>query len=337
MPIKEDNHGRPGPPKKKNFELSPEEKAELFAKMQAGAQAGNVDDIRELGHAYQTGELGVRDYDKAFELIKKAADMGDDKAMVLLAPLYILGQGVEKDIEEAFALFEKAYNMGNMKAGRYLGTHYELGIGTAVNYKRAAELYEESMNRGDITAACQLGSLYERGLGVPQDYDRAEELYARSAERGDVIASAGWSCIGNLYETRTDGRADYGKAKEWYQKAADVGNPDGLSGLLRMGHYNPHPWIAGHNFSLSILCLVSDLHADPVYERANHLALVQEQLVQEALACKGTPAFEDCLKKSADLGYAKAQAILGEFYVSEGRTAEGEELKGKAREQGYII
>ena len=344
MQIKEDNHGKPGKPKKKIFELPPEEKAELLKKMQAGVAAGNIDDIREMGHMYQTGELGPQDDNEAFRLTKIAVDAGDDKAMVQLAPLYILGIGCEKDYEKAFALFKQANDMGNMKAPRYYGTHLELGIGTDINYQEAARGYIAAMERGDITGECQLGSLYERGLGVVQDYEKAAELYEHSSERGDIIASSSWVALGNLYETRTDGKADLKLAKEYYQKAADCGHPDGCAGLLRMGHYNPHPWIAGHNFALSILCYVSDLHADPVYERAIHLACVQEQLVQEYykdLKKGNTENAIAVLEQSAGLGYAKALAILGQRYIDGADVskdaAKGREMIDKALKMGYIL
>lgn len=333
MQIKEDDHGHKGKPKKKNFELPPEEKAALLEKMKAGAAAGNIDDIRELGHMYQTGELDVQSDEEAFRLTKIAVDAGDDKAMVQLAPLYILGQGTAKSYETAFELFKKAGDMGNMKAPRYLGIHYELGIGTEINYKFAAENYKIAMDRDDITATCLLGSLYERGLGVIKDYEKAAELYEASAARGDIIASSGWVCLGNLFETRTDGKADFKIAKEYYQKAADTGNPDGCGGLLRMGHYNPHPQIAGHNYSLGVLCYVSDLFADPVYYRAINYALEEEQTLQYAYRARKAGNKEQelaNLKKAADMGYAPALAELG-------RLQNDQSLIDAAVKQGYIL
>ncbi|MDD7201813.1 MAG: tetratricopeptide repeat protein [Sphaerochaetaceae bacterium] len=156
-------------------------------------------------------------------------------------------------------------------------------IGTAINYQKAAEYYQLAADRGDITVNCLLGSLYERGLGVPQDYAKAEELYTISAERGDLIASGGWASLGNLYETRMDGARDYDVARIWYQKAADVGNPDGVSGLLRLGHYNMHPWALGRNLSLTVLFSISDLLSDPAYQEAMDLENTKVGLYGQAL------------------------------------------------------
>ncbi len=267
-----------------NFELSNEAKAQKLQELIDGVARDDIVSISELGHAYQTGELGVQDDNKAFELLKLASDKGDSNSMLLLAPLYIIGVGVEKNYEEAFALFQKATDLGNMKAPRYLATHFELGIGTPIDFVKAAEYYQLAADRNDITALCQLGTLYERGLGVPQDYEKAEELYLASSVRSDVIASGGWACLGNLYETRTDGKKDYDIAREYYQKAHDIGNPDGTAGLLRLGHRNLHPWEPGHNLSITVLLSVSDLFCDPIYEQAIHEALVTNLKKQDSLA-----------------------------------------------------
>ena len=62
-----------------------------------------------------------RDYDRAFEYFRKAAELGDAAAHNKLGCMYFKGEGVEKDEENAIHHYEKAAIGGHPKARHNLG------------------------------------------------------------------------------------------------------------------------------------------------------------------------------------------------------------------------
>lgn len=328
----------------KPAELTAAQKAERLAELTAAAESGDAIDLRTLGHALMTGEFGEQNDEKAFSLLERAAEQNDTEAMILLATRYIRGRGVTRDYAKALALLERAAEHGSAEAYRHLGTHMELGVGMGVHFAKAAECYETAIDLGDNIAKCQLGSLYERGLGVKQDYDRAEMLYRECTEQANLYGAVGWASLGNLFESRTDGRQDLTEARACYQKAADAGHPEGFAGVLRLNPDNPHPWVPGHNFSLSIQFCVSDIYAEPTYERAVHRAMVQENALQDVWRAREAGDTENEIKllnRVATMRYPPAQAELGRM-LYEGDTLPKKEKSGRkllmrAMEHGYFL
>lgn len=72
---------------------------------------------------------------KAFEYIKRAADMGNKDAMFALAQMYEEGIGVTQNYGAAFLLYN---NLNNPKAKIRLGVMYLEGLGVKQNDKKAA-------------------------------------------------------------------------------------------------------------------------------------------------------------------------------------------------------
>ena len=57
--------------------------------------------------------------DKSAELLRAAADSGDNEARFALGLLYLLGRGVDKDAGEAFKLFTLAHDAGDAQASHF--------------------------------------------------------------------------------------------------------------------------------------------------------------------------------------------------------------------------
>ena len=73
--------------------------------------------------AYEQGEAfyNNKEYDKAFEPLKKACDSDIADGCRMLGALYANGIGAEKDLSKAEKLFKKACDGGEMNACRSLG------------------------------------------------------------------------------------------------------------------------------------------------------------------------------------------------------------------------
>lgn len=101
---------------------------------------------------------------------------------------YQLGIEVKRDYEKAAECYRAAAEHGIPEAITNLGYCYERGLGVEQDYARAFALYSKAAELGEYTAINNLGWCYEQGLGVEQDYDKAYELYSRAAEGGNSLA-----------------------------------------------------------------------------------------------------------------------------------------------------
>ena len=94
----------------------------------------------------------ARDYVKAAELYRQAADQGHAMAQHRLGVLYINGQGVAQSDVRAADEFGKAVKQGLPIAQYYLGVLYQHGRGVSKSKQRAAELFRLAADQ-DVPAA----------------------------------------------------------------------------------------------------------------------------------------------------------------------------------------
>ena len=81
-----------------------------------------------LGTAYYDGKGVKKDYQKAIEYYKKAADLGDVVAYVNLGKIYYEGKGVKQDYQKALQYYKKAADLGDETGReRYKSLLRELG------------------------------------------------------------------------------------------------------------------------------------------------------------------------------------------------------------------
>eukprot|EP00985_Skeletonema_marinoi_P015006 scaffold7653_cov71-Skeletonema_marinoi.AAC.2 len=128
--------------------------------------------IREIGMKHHNNE----DYERAFEYLTKAAELGDASAHYLLSLLYRKGEGVEKDEEkEVYHLVEAAiaghpearYNLA-LKEGRYK------------RFDTAVKHFIIAANLGSDESIQALKECYKRG-GLVSKEDFAAALRAHQA------------------------------------------------------------------------------------------------------------------------------------------------------------
>lgn len=194
-----------------------EKAAEYYRK---AAQNDDADALLCLGLLYKEGKV-EKTGQSAQELIEKAAKLGNDEAMILVGRWWSSGQ-------DAREWFQKAAEQGNTEAMRRLGLSYE-GWGDAPqNYIEAAKWYKKAVEGGDIESMNRLGVLYGFGNGVEKDETLARKLFLDAATAGNPDAMTN---IGILFEKGIGGEKDMIEAVKWYEKAADAGDPDGMACL----------------------------------------------------------------------------------------------------------
>ena len=105
--------------------------------------------LTDLGNAYYAGKNGKKkDFAKAVECYRKAAEKGYARGQRNLGFMYENGEGVAKDFTEAVKWYKKAANQGFAQAQYDLGRMYEKGRGVKKNMTTANLWYQEAAKQG---------------------------------------------------------------------------------------------------------------------------------------------------------------------------------------------
>lgn len=99
----------------------------------------------------------------------------DAAAQYTLGNAYDDGDTGDIDYEKARYWYEKSSAQGNLDAMRALGFMYEKGKGMAVNYAKAIEIYTQAADKGDYRSHINLWWIYSEGLGVEKNSDIAAQ------------------------------------------------------------------------------------------------------------------------------------------------------------------
>lgn len=187
-----------------------------FQEFKDAAEKGNPVAMYKLGRMFEEGQGTDINIDKAVEQYSKAADLGYADAQNSLALAYAEGKGKNKDLKKAKEWFEKAAVQGNGFAQNNLGLMYCEGLGVGKrNYNKAYYWINKSAShnsKGEIS----LGYLLQNGYGVKRNYSLAEKQYI--ANKDDSVAQC---LLGYLNE---EVYKKYDTAKEWYEKSESKGN-----------------------------------------------------------------------------------------------------------------
>ncbi len=192
-----------------------------------------------LGNNYRCG-FGIEiDYQKAFELLSKACQYGDDYGMRNLGLMYFKGQGISIDYAQAIYWYDKAAHKGNVSAMNDLGFYYKNGKYVAKDYQKAFDWFEQSASKNDAYGLFQLGLMYDYGQYVSKNEPKANECYIKAIqliERNNI--NIGNTNLGILYNNLgydySNGygiEKNYNKAFELLSKATEYGNANSMRNL----------------------------------------------------------------------------------------------------------
>ncbi len=188
-----------------------------------------------LGCAYYWGQGVKRNYKKALECFKRAADKKDILAIRNLAIFYSNDDIMEHNIAESQQYYEKAFHLAqeqvnDKRAQWILGFCFRLGKGTKKDENLAFEWFKKSAEQGYVPAQSDLGICYEFELGVKKDLSEAVRWYAEAAKRGYAQAQVH---LGLCYENSDGVEENSQLAVELYHKASERGNARGQLLLAR--------------------------------------------------------------------------------------------------------
>ena len=118
-------------------------------------------------------------YHKAeFEYYKKAAELGNTRAMVYVGIAYKQGYPVNRNCDMAFNCFAKATELGDeYLAPYYLAECYENGSGVETDENAAVMYYTMSAECGNIPSMLALSRIYKEGLGSIEKDEQKSAKY----------------------------------------------------------------------------------------------------------------------------------------------------------------
>ncbi|MCU7929116.1 MAG: sel1 repeat family protein [Candidatus Thiodiazotropha sp. (ex Dulcina madagascariensis)] len=159
--------------------------------------------------------------EKAVDLFKKGAALGDPYLTWSLGDALYYGEGIEESIEEAIKYYETAASLGQAEAMTALGVYYINDALDAPNFRKAIPYYQQAANLGEPNAFHNLGVCYSNGSGVERNDSKAYALFLAAAklDHEEAQFKVGWSLANGAGTTE-----DIKKAKVWLRKAAESGN-----------------------------------------------------------------------------------------------------------------
>lgn len=137
---------------------------------------GNIESNIQLGYMYFYGEGVKQDKQKGFDYLLTAAKGDIVDAQVFIGNAYENGYQVKKDFKKAAEWYKKAANKSKI-ASFQLGLIYENGKGTRRDLQKALTYYTKAAELKNNMAMYKLGTFFEKGLIVKKDKKEALRLY----------------------------------------------------------------------------------------------------------------------------------------------------------------
>jgi TPR repeat protein len=224
----------------------------------------------------------------------RAAELGNTKAQIALAKLYLNGKGVAQDRTKAAELFRKAAVDGNEPEAQYaLGVLLEHGDGVKQDDIEALLWYRRAAAAGLPLAMYRAGLVHLTSKKVPRDYTRAREYFETAARRG--VAAANYQ-LGLIHERGLGTAKSRALAFDHFARAGAEGYKPAIEELERLkGQLTDEDIIR-----TTALPVPADKHL-AWYARASKLGKTKAQLALAKLYLRG---------QGIDRDYAKAFALF---------------------------
>lgn len=203
---------------------------------QTAASAGVADAYYWLGRYYKNGTLCIDHYVTAMEYFDKAIDLGSNYGLIGKGSLYEGGKGVDKDYAKAYELYKQAADAGCLLGFTYMANMVRNGTApgqTGPEGMRAIEMCEKGLSSKHwidrVYSAYLIGRFYSLGTnGVTQDATKAVEWLTKASDWG---YHAAMEEIGRMYDYGRGVKVDYATSNYWFKKAVEKGNTDAAVGL----------------------------------------------------------------------------------------------------------
>jgi len=141
--------------------------------------------IYQLSQLSRAGLGEARDEARTVGLLKRAADLGDQRAQFEYAVSLGGGHGVTADANKAVQLLGQLSDAGRIDAAVYLGRVLRFGWwGVPTDDARSTQLFKKAADAGDDLGTTLFAQSLQAGTGVPRDEAHAAEIIKAAAARG---------------------------------------------------------------------------------------------------------------------------------------------------------
>jgi TPR repeat protein len=162
----------------------------------------------------------------------RAAELGNTKAQMVLAGLYLRGEGIAQDRSKAADLYRKAAVDGNEPGGQYaLGVMLERGDGVKQDDIEALLWYRRAAAAGHPLAMYRAGLVHLTSKKVPRDFARAREYFETAARRG--VPAANYQ-LGLIHEKGLGTAKSKAQAFDHFARASADGYKPAMEALARL-------------------------------------------------------------------------------------------------------
>ncbi|MBB4193054.1 TPR repeat protein [Rhizobium aethiopicum] len=141
-----------------------------------------------LARQYLSGKYRPKNFAKADQLTKEAAELGNEEALNSIATNYYFGQDVEMDRDRAEALYRDLAFMGSNRSALALARSYSKGPSSRVYESRAFAYYIKAALNGSVTAMTEMGRSYLAGAGAVQNEQKGVAWLEKAAALGNTDA-----------------------------------------------------------------------------------------------------------------------------------------------------
>jgi hypothetical protein len=170
------------------------EEERLRAEADARRQAEKRRRAEERAKAKERRQAEVERFTKWLGL----AQRGIAEAQYRVATMYQRGFGCTRNQGKCLRWMKKAAALGQLRALLYFGFASAWAIGARLDIKKAIGVYEICAEQGLADAQFQIGLMHYSGLGVKQDFEMATEWYFRAIKHGYKVAEARADTCGHL-------------------------------------------------------------------------------------------------------------------------------------------
>lgn len=210
------------------------------------ANIGYSSAVKNLGFLYEK-ELGTeKDLSKAIWLYRKAIDLYNINALILLGYCYYYGTHVERNYIKAKKIFEIGLRYNDDDGITALAQMYNNGTGVAKDIQKSVELYEIAIKLDSTHAMHLLGNVY---LTVFINYDKARELFEKASNYGYAPSM---TSLGKMYSNDLYGIHDIPKAINFYEMAIKLNNINAIRYLANIYEFNSVS--TDHKKALQLYC-----------------------------------------------------------------------------------
>ena len=198
------------------------------------AEAGHPPAQAVYGYVMVSGIGGTKDEDAGFAYLKRAADAGElfGQAQYGFQRLTLLRETPGPALHEAIAYLEKAAARGDAVSNGALATVYQFGIGRSVDVPRSIVYTRTAAEAGIPFAMMDLGARLLAGAGVARDPAAGLAWIRRAAQAGypDALAQYGLMQLNGL-----DGvTKDLAAGAAMIERAAEAGSIPGMTLLAKL-------------------------------------------------------------------------------------------------------